>query len=159
MDDARRGMAYGPRRPEAHKADRVRCVIGLSDRLHATRLGVREHLPNTCAGCVSASNAQHRPTPTQCVPGASFLAGLSPQLPTPRGSRHLSCLDRAAAARLSYLTAMSARRPRVLTMETAWERAGIAVLPSPLTMAPVERWALYAVAVASLTMMAWRLFR
>jgi len=71
----------------------------------------------------------------------------------------LSCLDRAAAAQLSYLTAMSARRPRLLTMETAWKRAGIAVPFPLLTMARVERLALYAVAVAFLTMMAWRLFR
>lgn len=156
MDDARRGMAYGPRRP---KPAVIHPASSLCHRSRAARLGVREHLWNTCAGCVSASNAQHRPTPTQCVPGASSLAGPSPQLPTPSGSRHLSCLDRAAAARLSYLTAMSARRPRVLTMETAWERAGIAVLSHPMTMAPVERLALYVVAVAFLTMMAWRLFR
>lgn len=156
MDDARRGMAYGPRRP---KPAVIHPASSLCHRSRAARLGVREHLPNTCAGCVSASNAQHRPTPTHCVPGAAFLAESSPQLSFETGSRHLLCLDRVATARLSYLTAMSARRPRVLTMETAWERAGIAVLPSPLTMAPVERWALYAVAVASLTMMAWRLFR
>ena len=159
MDDVRRGMAYGPRRPKAHKADFARLVIGLSDRSRAARLGVREHLPNTCAGCVSASNAQHRPTPTHCVPGAAFLAESSLQLSFETGSRHLLCLDRVATARLSYLTAMSARRPRLLTMETAWERAGIAVIPSPLTMALVERVALYAVAVAFLTLMAWRLFR
>lgn len=155
MDDACRGVAYGPRRPRSAV---IYPASSLWHRLRAARLGVREHF-ETPAPVACPRQTPHRPTPTHGVPGAAFLAESSLQLPCESGRRHSLCLDRVATARLSFLTAVAMSRSDVCTtMEPARTPVAAAVSYS-LPMAAWERWALYVVAWAFLTMMTWRLYR